>query len=158
MCQFLNGASIKVAKYAGDDKTDLIENAEYGYCSLIKAAKSVLDKLEIEKRTLMKIISRERIDRHLVEPVALRETVINAFVHNDYSREVMPVFEIFSNCMEITSYGGLPIGFSREDFFKCRSMPRNRELMRIFRDLGLVEQLGSGMGRILRSYDQSVFK
>ncbi len=31
-----NGVSIKVAKYAGADKVDLIENEEYGYCSLIK--------------------------------------------------------------------------------------------------------------------------
>ena len=37
-------------------------------------------------------------------------------------------------------------------------MPRNRELMRIFRDLALVEQLGSGMNRILRSYDKSIFR
>ncbi len=152
-----NGASIKVAKYAGTDKADLIENGEYGYCSLVKAAKSVLDKLEIENRTLTKITSQERIDRRLVDPVALREAVINAFVHNDYTREVPPVFELFSDRLEITSYGGLPMGFSVEDFFGCRSMPRNRELMRVFRDLGLVEQLGSGMGRILRAYDRSVF-
>lgn len=32
-----NGVSIKVAKYSGTDKVDLIENEEYGYCSLIKA-------------------------------------------------------------------------------------------------------------------------
>lgn len=32
-----NGVSIKVAKYAGTDKVDLIENEEYGYCSLIKS-------------------------------------------------------------------------------------------------------------------------
>ena len=31
-----NGVSIKVAKYAGADKVDLIENEEYGYCSLIR--------------------------------------------------------------------------------------------------------------------------
>lgn len=37
-------------------------------------------------------------------------------------------------------------------------MPRNRELMRVFKDLGLVEQLGSGMSRILKSYDKSIFK
>ena len=38
------------------------------------------------------------------------------------------------------------------------SMPRNRELMRVFRDLDLVEQLGSGMTRILKAYDKSIFK
>jgi predicted HTH transcriptional regulator len=36
-------------------------------------------------------------------------------------------------------------------------MPRNRELMRVFRDLELVEHLGSGMNRILRAYDKSIF-
>lgn len=37
-------------------------------------------------------------------------------------------------------------------------MPRNRELMRVFKDVGLVEQLGSGMSRILKSYDKSIFQ
>ena len=30
--------------------------------------------------------------------------------------------------------------------------------MRVFKDLGLVEQLGSGMSRILQSYDRSIFE
>lgn len=152
-----NGTSIKVAKYAGTDKVDLIENEEYGYCSLIKATKSVLDKLEIENKTMTRITSKERIEKRLVEPIALREAVINAVVHNDYTREVPPVFEIFSDRIQITSYGGLPTGLSQEEFFSCRSMSRNRELMRVFKDIGLVEQLGSGMGRILRAYDRTVF-
>jgi predicted HTH transcriptional regulator len=37
-------------------------------------------------------------------------------------------------------------------------MPRNRELMRVFRDMELVEQIGSGMSRILDAYDRSVFE
>lgn len=153
-----NGTSIKIAKYAGTDKVDLIENEEYGYCSLIKATKSVLDRLDIENRTFAKITSKERVERRLVDPIALREAVINAIVHNDYSREVPPVFEIYSDRIEITSYGGLPAGLSEEDFFGCRSMSRNRELMRVFKDVGLVEQLGSGMSRILRAYDRSAFR
>lgn len=152
-----NGVSMKVAKYAGKDKYELIEYEEYGYCSLIKATKSVLDRLNVENRTLAKITSKQRIERRLVNAIALREAVINAVVHNDYSLEVPPVFEIFSDRIEITSYGGLPMGLSKDDFFRCRSMPRNREIMRIFKDLGLVEQLGSGMSRILSVYDKSIF-
>lgn len=152
-----NGVSVKVAKYAGKDKVDLIENEEYGYCSLIKATKSVLDRLNVENRTLTKITSKERLEKRLVDPIALREAVINAIVHNDYSLEVPPVFEIYSDRMEITSYGGLPTGLSEDDFFGCRSMPRNRELMRVFKDLDFVEQLGSGMTRILTAYDKDVF-
>ena len=37
------------------------------------------------------------------------------------------------------------------------SAPRNQELMRIFRDLKLVEQMGSGMRRILAKYDKTIF-
>ena len=153
-----NGVSIKVAKYAGTDKIDLIENEEYGYCSIIKATNRVLDKLNVENRTFAKITYSTRLEKSMVDKTALREAVINAIVHNDYSREVPPVFEIYSDRLTVTSYGGLVSGLSQSDFFKCRSMPRNRELMRIFKDIGLVEQLGSGMSRILNAYDKSIFE
>ena len=87
----------------------------------------------------------------------MREAVINAIVHSDFSREIPPVFEIFSDKMIFTSYGGLIPGQSEEDFFSYSSMPRNRELMRVFKDVGLVEQLGSGMSRILKEYDKNIF-
>lgn len=153
-----NGVSIKVAKYTGTTKVDLAENEEYGYCSLIKAANHVLEKMKIENVTKVKVTSTKRIEKNLVESVPLREALINAVVHNDFSREIPPVFEVFSDRIEITSYGGLIPGQSKEDFFSCSSMPRNRELMRVFKDLGLVEQLGSGMSRILQSYDRSIFE
>jgi len=153
-----NGVSIQVAKYSGTDKVDLIENEEYGYCSIITAANKVLDKMEVENSTRTKITSKVRIEKKLVDSVALREAVLNAFVHNDYTREASPVFEIFSDRIEVTSYGGLVQGLSKEDFFACCSMPRNRGLMRVFKDLGLVEQLGSGMSRILRVYKRDIFR
>jgi len=154
-----NSVSIKVAKYAGTDKCDLIENEEYGFCSIIKATERVLDKLEIENKTFTKITGEaKRLERRMIDKTALREALINALVHNDYSREVAPVIEIFSDRLSITSYGGLIEGLSEEEFFNGRSMPRNRELMRIFKDLELVEHLGSGMHRILKAYDKSIFK
>ena len=79
-------------------------------------------------------------------------------VHNDYSREIPPKFEIFSDRIEITSAGSLPEGISEEDFFDGVSVPKNKELMRIFRDLKLVEQLGSGIPRILHAYGKESFR
>ena len=152
-----NGVSIKVAKYAGSDKVDLVENEEYGYCSLIKATHQVLEKLKIENITRAKVTNAKRVEKNLIEPIPMREAVINAIVHSDFSREIPPDFEIFNDKMVFTSYGGLIQGQSKEDFFSCSSMPRNRELMRVFKDVGLVEQLGSGMSRILKEYDKSIF-
>ncbi len=153
----INGTSIKVAKYDGLDRINLIENNEYGYCSLIKSTKQVLEKLELENRTATLITSKERIEQKLWNPIALREVVINAIVHNDYSREVAPTFEIFDDRLEITSAGGLSMGMNKEDFFQGYSNPVNREIMRIYKDLDMVEQLGSGMPRILSYYKKESF-
>lgn len=152
-----NNISIKFAKYSGLDRVNLVENNEYGLESLVKATHQVLDKVRVENKTLAKITERERVEKNLWHAVALREAIINALVHNDYSREIAPKFEIFDDRMEITSYGGLPVGFSQDEFFQGYSVPRNKEIMRIFRDLELVEQLGSGIPRILQYYPRSIF-
>ena len=117
----------------------------------------MLDKLEIENKTFTKITAKERIEIRQWNTVALREAVINAFVHNDYSKEIAPKFELFNNRLEITSYGGIPDGLSEKEFFEGYSIPRNKEIMRIFRDLDLVEQLGSGLPRILKYYSKDCF-
>jgi ATP-dependent DNA helicase RecG len=153
-----NGISMKVAKYSGTDKVDLIENAEFGYCSLIKATENILNKLDIENITKTEITSTVRKEKRLVDSTALREAVINAIIHNDYSNGIPPVFEIFSDKFVITSSGGLPQELSQEEFFDGISAPRNKELMRVFKDVRLVEQLGSGVQRILKAYDRNIFK
>jgi predicted HTH transcriptional regulator len=154
----VNGTSIKVAKYKGTNRTNLIENEEYGYHSLVKACKLVLDKIDIENSNIVTITARERQESRFWNPIALREAIINAFVHNDYTKEVPPKFEIFDDRLEITTAGGLPEGLNQEEFFEGFSVPRNKELMRVFKDVGLVEQLGSGIPRILESYGKECFQ
>ena len=152
-----NGNSIKVAKYAGNDRINLISNNEYGYCSLITATRRVLEKLKVENEVSTQMTYMQRIDTPLWNDRAIHEAVINFVVHNDYSREVPPKFEIFSDRLEITSYGRLPENMSEDEFFSGVSIPRNKELMRVFRDVELVESLGSGMPRILESYNRDCF-
>ena len=154
----INSNSIKVAKYKGKNRTDLVENNEYGFCSLIKATKQTLDKLDLENKTKSKITAKKRIDTRLWNPIALREAVVNAIVHNDYTREIPPKVEIFDDRIEITSSGGLPNDLTKEEYFQGFSVPRNREIMRIFKDLEMVEQLGSGVPRILEFYSEGHFQ
>ena len=152
-----NGVSIKVATYAGTDKVELLETREYGNRCIITATQRILDRLDSENRTFAKITSKNRLEKERVNSIALKEVVINAIVHNDYTKGV-PLVEIYADRIVVTSCGGLVADLTEEDFFKCRSMPRNRELMRVFRDMELVEQIGSGMSRILKAYDRSVFE
>lgn len=152
-----NNVSVKVAAYAGRNKVDLLETREYGNRCIITSTVRILDRMDSENRTFAKITSKNRIEQERVNSIALKEALINAIVHNDYTKGV-PLVEIFSDKIVVTSCGGLVSDLSVEDFFKCRSMPRNRELMRVFRDMELVEQIGSGMSRILDAYDRSIYE
>lgn len=154
---FLNYHEEKALKLNDRFASNLELLTEDGYCSLIKATKRVLEKLEIENKTAALITSTTRKEQPLWNKVALREAVINAMVHNDYTTENPPVFEIFSDRIEITSTGGLSVIKNIEDFFSGYSKPTCRELMRIYKDLELVEHLGSGLNRILETYTQECF-
>ncbi|MCL2522595.1 MAG: putative DNA binding domain-containing protein [Erysipelotrichales bacterium] len=152
-----NNLSFKIAKYLGKDAFNIIENEELGNTCLIKVTKRILEKLNIENTTFAKITDSNREEIKKIESIALKEAVINAIVHNDYTNEYPPKFELFDDRLEITSTGGLPDNFTKEDFLGGFSAPRNKELMGIFKDLRLVEHLGTGIRRILRSYEEEIF-
>lgn len=153
-----NGNSVKVARFRGTEKLDILERNEFGRCSLIKSAYQVLDKLEVANATVVRVGGEAaRREIRLVDKDALRGAVLNAILHNDYINGSYPVIEIYDDRIEVISTGGLPIGLTEKEFFKGLSHPRNRELMRIFSDMDLCEQLGSGMKKILRAYPKDIF-
>lgn len=152
-----NNISIKVVKYLGTDKMDLVKNQEYGYCCLITATQKVLDRLEAENTVYAKIEYKGRKEVEMIDSKALKEAVINAIVHNDYSYGNSPIIELYSDRIEITSAGGLPQELSKNDFFNGVTAPRNKELIRVFKDIDLIENIGSGILRILKAYEKECF-
>ena len=152
-----NNISIKVVKYLGTDKMDLVKNQEYGYCCLITATQKVLDRLEAENTVYAKIEYKGRKEVEMIDSKALKEAVINAVVHNDYSYGNSPIIELYSDRIEITSAGGLPQELSKNDFFNGVTAPRNKELIRVFKDIDLIENIGSGILRILKAYEKECF-
>lgn len=65
---------------------------------------------------------------------------------------------MYSDRVEITSAGGLPQELSQEEFLEGVTAPRNKELIRVFKDVDLIENIGSGVLRTLDVYDKSCFK
>lgn len=153
-----NRVSIKIVKYAGTDVDELIENYEFGYCSLVKATHRVLEKFITENKIFAKITYPERKEQPMYDYKAVREVIINAIVHNDWSNEYPPKFEFFSDRLEVSSFGGIQNEFTEEEFLQGYSAPKNPELMRVFKDLELVEHLGTGIRRILKRYDKSIYR
>ena len=153
-----NNISIRFGKYAGTNAVDLIENEDFGNCSIVKATNNILNKIEIENRTFTKIDYPERKEIKMYDFKAVREAVVNAIVHNDWSNEYAPKFEMFSDKLVISSNGGIQPSITESEFLEGYSLPKNKELMKVFNDLDLVEQMGTGIIRILQSYDKSCFE
>ena len=153
-----NNVSIKLVKYLGTNKMDLVENQEYGYRCIITATQRILDRLDAENTIYAKIEYKGRKEVEMIDKAALKEAVINAVVHNDYSYGNSPIVELYSDRIEITSAGGLPQELSQEEFLEGVTAPRNKELIRVFKDVDLIENIGSGVLRILDAYDKSCFK
>ena len=80
---------------------------------------------------------------------AIREALMNALLHADYSiRGTRISVAIFTDRLEITNPGMLPLGMTLNDFKNGISSVRNKVLGRVFEKMELVEQWGSGYKRI----------
>lgn len=149
--------SIKVATFAGTDKTSLIKRNEYGYKCLLLSISQVLDYVEAINETLVDVTGGLRKEKKLFDFSCFREAWLNACLHNKWSKLTPPAVYIFSDRIEIISIGGLPIDYSLEDFYMGRSRPVNVELQKILGQLNYIEQTGHGVPLIVSKYGKEVF-
>ena len=86
---------------------------------------------------------------------ALRETVINAIVHRDYASSSDSIVKIFNDRIEVFNPGSLPTGLTVEKLLTGDyvSVIRNRKIADIFKEIGLIEKYGTGIKRILQSFE-----
>jgi len=90
---------------------------------------------------------REQIWDYPLE--ALREAVINAVCHRDYTISSNVEVRIYDDRLIVFSPGGLPLGIAVADLYKPHSSAlRNKGIATIFYDLGLIEQWGSGIDKM----------
>ena len=81
---------------------------------------------------------------------ALREALINAICHRDYTQSSDINIRIYDDELIIWSLGGLPMGITIDDLFKTHnSILRNRLIAQVFYDVGLIERWGSGIKKIV---------
>ncbi len=114
-----------------------------------------MNKFDLINNTYTKITGdAQRKSVSKLDRTAIKDAIINALVHNLWEIENPPKFEIFSNHISITSSGELYQGIDKDCFLKGYSIPRYPVLMGVFKDLELVEQLGTGVMRILKVYSE----
>ncbi|MCI5745129.1 MAG: putative DNA binding domain-containing protein [Erysipelotrichaceae bacterium] len=154
-----NNASIKVVRFGGNDKLNMLSRNEYGYKCLLVAMKEAKDYVLSLNETKVDIESGlERKETKLFNPHAFEEAWTNACLHNKWIKNVPPAIYIFNNRIEIISTGGLPFGYSKDDFYRGVSNPINKGLFKIMGQLGLAEQTGHGNQKIIEAYGKDAFE
>ena len=152
-----NDFSIKVVRFKGTDKSEIMSRNEFGYKCLLLAFQSALDFTLSFNETRVDMSGIVRKETGLFDESSLREAWVNACRHTRWDRMIPPAIYIFDDRIEIISTGGLPVDFSEEDFFNGISHPINRQLQKIMGQLGLVEQTGHGVPEIIKHYGREAF-
>lgn len=108
--------------------------------------------LSLCNRTAAKIVGLERIEKKDYPEDALREGLVNALIHRDYSFSSSIIINVNDERIEFISHGGLAPGLSTEDIQSGLSHPRNKNLAAIFHRLRLIESYGTGIRKIFDLY------
>jgi len=143
---------LRLARFKGVDKSEFMDQRQ-----IEGHAFGLLDEAMTFLRRHLPVAGRiqpglfERQDEPLFPLMALREALVNAFCHRDYSQAGGAVsLAIYDDRLEIWSNGTLPFGLTVEDLKQDHpSRPRNPIIANVFYSRGLVERWGRGTQKIV---------
>ncbi len=122
-------------------KRDEVEG-KYGYARaferIIKYIMDATPKNEVIEGAIRK-------ETKMYPPVALRELLANAFVHQDFTKPGRPTVEIYSDRIEFTNPGEPRV---QSDLWVVESVARNERLANLLKKLHICEKRGSGIRRV----------
>ena len=141
----------KIAVFNDESCTEFRDSKEFGG-SIFKQFENSINYLALCNRTVSTIKGVVRTDKQDYPEEAIREALLNALVHRDYSFSGSIIINVNDSKMEFISLGGLLPGLSTEDIRLGVSQPRNKKLAEIFHRLRLIESYGTGIRRIFKLY------
>jgi ATP-dependent DNA helicase RecG len=141
-------AVTKCARFKGTDMSLFLDRKEYSgdLFSQLEQAEAFI-KNHINLRGEIKGL--QRTDTYELPETALREALTNAIIHRDYTNQGRDIkVGVYDDIVNIVSPGGFPNTLTAEGLTEGRSEIRNRAIARVFKELGYIEQWGSGLQRI----------
>ena len=141
----------KIAVFSDDARTVFRDSKEFTG-SIFKQFEDAVNYLALCNKTSSVIKGVIRTDKQDYPEEAIREALLNAIVHRDYSFSGSIIINVTDNKMEFISLGGLLPGLSPDDIRSGISQPRNKNLAEVFHRLRLIESYGTGIRRIFNLY------
>ncbi len=142
----------KLAVYDGLDVVEFKDKKEFKG-SVAKQIDNTLEAIGMRNSKRVTIKANGQREEMLSYPeVAIREAVVNAFVHRDYTLSSDVKIELYDNRLTITSPGSLPEGLTIEDIKHGANAKRNPILVQALDKMNYIENYGTGIRRILSKY------
>lgn len=143
--------SIKFAVFQGTDKLVFKDRKELtgSLFDQLTDAFRTIDFYNSTKATFHDLL---RTDERDYPEDAIREALLNAIVHREYSFSGSTIINLYSDRLEIISLGGLVSGMSMEAAMLGASQPRNEKLASLFYRMKLIEAYGTGISKIISCY------
>lgn len=145
---FYEHVEIKCSRFKGKTMSVFLDKKEYTgdlFQQIEQAELFIKNHLHLRAE----VLGLQRTDTFEIPIPAIREALLNAVMHRDYSNFGRDIkIGIYDDILNIVSPGGLPNGLSMADARAGRSEIRNIVVARVFKQLNLVEQWGSGIQRI----------
>jgi ATP-dependent DNA helicase RecG len=147
--QFLRGSEITAARFAGKEMGDVFLRQDING-PLPQQIRRVETFLIDSMRKGVQLSGNMARSEEFEYPLqAVRELVVNAVAHRDYSIQGDGIrLYLFSDRLEITSPGGLP-GPVTVDNIVDERFSRNTAIVQVLSDMGFIERLGYGVDRVL---------
>lgn len=149
--------TIKLAIFEGSKKSVFHDRQELSG-SLLSQLEEAFSYIGRFNRTRSEFNGLDRVDMRDYPPEAVREALLNAIVHRDYSFSASTLISIFDDRIEFVTIGGLVKGVSLEDIMLGVSVLRNQHLANVFYRLKLIEAYGTGMLKINECYEDYAVK
>ncbi len=148
---------IKLAVFEGSKKSVFKDRRELSG-SLLEQLEEAFDYIDRYNRTRAEFSGLDRLDMRDYPTEAIREALLNAIVHRDYSFSGAALISIFEDRMEFVTIGGLVKGITLDDVKLGVSVLRNEYLANTFYRLRLIEAYGTGILKINECYDDYAVK
>ena len=147
-----NPHTIKVAVFQRTKQMFFKDRREFSG-SLMKQMNEVYEYIDFRNQTRATIEKLSRIDVRDYPVIAVREALLNLLVHRDYSFSASALINIYDDRIEFVSIGGLMPGIDLEDILAGISVCRNQNLANVFYRLYLIEAYGTGLTKIMETYE-----
>jgi ATP-dependent DNA helicase RecG len=144
----LDRKAVRLIIYSGEARYEPTRELAVtdGYASGFKRLLEYLDALLPSNEVVEKAL---RTPVAMYPPLALRELVANALIHQDFGLTgTGPMVEVFSGRVEITNPGRPLIDPQR--FLDATPRSRNEKLAALLRRFGICEERGSGIDKVVR--------